>query len=446
METIVALMTPTGRSATAMLRLSGDSATTIAEKLFTGRLQDRRAVLGYVVNEKGEKLDHSLVTYFAGPASYTGEDVVEISLHGSPVLAQEVCRLCLAHGARMAGRGEFTRRAFLAGKLDMTAAEGVMELIDSRSPAEMRAAAAHLCGTVYQEMRQVRESLLSITARLYAYVDYPDDDIGDYPIEELLADLKQAETQAQELMRRAQTGQQVRDGADVCLCGAVNAGKSSLMNRLSQADRSIVTDIPGTTRDVVTHSIVLDDLRINLLDTAGLRDTDDPVERIGVEKSRKAVEQAAVILCLFDASRELSQEDLELIATVDKTRAVAVINKTDLEEKINKEYIKDNYKHFVEISAKTGQGMEQIKSKIKEMAFGGAVIDEGLIFSLRQADCIKQMAQAVEEAYLAAEAGVTYDAVGVLIDGAVAAAGEMTGESLTEDTVHAIFDRFCVGK
>lgn len=446
METIVALMTPTGRSATAMLRLSGDNARAIAERIFTGHLRDRRAVLGYVINEKGEKLDHSLVTYFAGPASYTGEDVVEISLHGSPVLAQEVCRLCLAHGARMAGRGEFTRRAFLAGKLDMTAAEGVMELIDSRSPAEMRAAAAHLCGTVYQEMRQVRESLLSITARLYAYVDYPDDDIGDYPIEELLADLKQAQEMAEDLLRRAQTGQQVRDGADVCLCGAVNAGKSSLMNRLSQADRSIVTDIPGTTRDVVTHSIVLDDLRINLLDTAGLRDTDDPVERIGVEKSRKAVEQAAVILCLFDASRELSQEDMELIASVDKTRAVAVINKTDLEEKINKEYIKENYKHFVEISAKTGQGMEQIKRKIKEMAFGGAVIDEGLIFSLRQADCIKQMAQAVEEAYLAAEAGVTYDAVGVLIDGAVAAAGEMTGESLTEDTVHAIFDRFCVGK
>ena len=446
METIVALMTPTGRSATAMLRLSGDNATTVAEKIFTGHLRDRRAVLGYVINEKGEKLDHSLVTYFAGPASYTGEDVVEISLHGSPVLAQEVCRLCLAYGARMAGRGEFTRRAFLAGKLDMTAAEGVMDLIDSRSPAEMRAAAAHLCGTVYQEMRQVRESLLSITARLYAYVDYPDDDIGDYPIEELLADLKQAQAQAEDLLRRAQTGQQVRDGADVCLCGAVNAGKSSLMNRLSQADRSIVTDIPGTTRDVVTHSIVLDDLRINLLDTAGLRDTDDPVERIGVEKSRKAVEQAAVILCLFDASRELSQEDMELIASVDKTRAVAVINKTDLEEKINKAYIKDNFQHFVEISAKIGQGMEQIKSKIKEMAFGGAVIDEGLIFSLRQTDCIKQMAQAVEEAYLAAEAGVTYDAVGVLIDGAVAAAGEMTGESLTEDTVHAIFDRFCVGK
>lgn len=446
METIVALMTPTGRSATAMLRLSGDSAKIIAEKIFIGRLQDRRAVLGYVVNEKGEKLDHSLVTYFAGPASYTGEDVVEISLHGSPVLAQEVCRLCLAQGARMAGRGEFTRRAFLAGKLDMTAAEGVMELIDSRSPAEMRAAAAHLCGTVYQEMRQVRESLLSITARLYAYVDYPDDDIGDYPIEELLADLKQAQAQAEDLLRRAQTGQQVRDGADVCLCGAVNAGKSSLMNRLSQADRSIVTDIPGTTRDVVTHSIVLDDLRINLLDTAGLRQTDDPVERIGVEKSRKAVEQAAVILCLFDASRELSQEDMELIASVDKTRAVAVINKTDLEEKINKEYIKDNYKHFVEISAKNGHGMEQLKDKIKEMAFGGAVIDEGLIFSLRQTDCIKQMAQAIMEARIAAEAGVTYDAVGVLIDGAVAAAGEMTGESLTEDTVHAIFDRFCVGK
>lgn len=446
METIVALMTPTGRSATAMLRLSGDNATTVAEKIFTGHLRDRRAVLGFIVNERGEKLDHSLVTFFAGPASYTGEDVVEISLHGSPVLAQEVCRLCLAHGARMAGRGEFTRRAFLAGKLDMTAAEGVMELIDSRSPAEMRAAAAHLCGTVYQEMRQVRESLLSITARLYAYVDYPDDDIGDYPIEELLADLKQAQAQAEDLLRRAQTGQQVRDGADVCLCGAVNAGKSSLMNRLSQADRSIVTDIPGTTRDVVTHSIVLDDLRINLLDTAGLRDTDDPVERIGVEKSRKAVEQAAVILCLFDASRELSQEDMELIASVDKTRAVAVINKTDLEEKINKEYIKDNYKHFVEISAKNGHGMEQLKDKIKEMAFGGAVIDEGLIFSLRQTDCIKQMAQAIMEARIAAEAGVTYDAVGVLIDGAVAAAGEMTGESLTEDTVHAIFDRFCVGK
>ncbi len=446
MDTIVALMTPPGRSATAMLRLSGERAREITEAIFTKPLQDRRAVLGFVVNEKGEKLDHCLVTYFASPASYTGEDVAEISLHGSPVLAQEVCRLCLAQGARMAGRGEFTRRAFLAGKLDMTAAEGVMELIDSRSPAEMRAAAAHLCGAVYQEMRQVRENLLSITARLYAYVDYPDDDIGDYPLEELLDDLNQAQTLAQDLLRRAQTGQQVREGADVCLCGAVNAGKSSLMNRLAQSDRSIVTDIPGTTRDVVTQSIVLDDLRINLLDTAGLRQTDDPVERIGVEKSRKAVEQAAVILCLFDASRQLMQEDLDLIEAVDKSRSIAVINKTDLDEKINKEYIKDKYKHFVEISAKTGQGMDQLKEKIKALAFGGAVIDEGLIFSLRQTDCIRQMAQAMQEAEQAAQMGVTYDAVGVLIDGAVAAAGEMTGESLTEDTVQAIFDRFCVGK
>lgn len=446
MDTIVALMTPPGRSAAAVVRLSGESAVSIASQIFTGKLRDRRAVLGFMVNEAGEKLDQSLVTYFAAPHSYTGEDVVEISLHGSPVLADLICRLCLEKGARMAGRGEFTRRAFLAGKLDMTAAEGVMELIDSRSPAELRAAAAHLCGTVYQEMRQVRESLLGITARLYAYVDYPDDDIGDYPIEELIGDLTQAREQAQQLLHRAKTGQQVKDGADVCLCGAVNAGKSSLMNRLAQADRSIVTDIPGTTRDVVTQSIVLGDVRINLLDTAGLRDTDDPVERIGVEKSRKAVETAAVVLCLFDASRALSVEDEQLIATVDKTRAVAVINKCDLDAEINKEYIKDNFLHFVEISAKTGQGMADLLDKLRALAFGGAVIDEGLIFSLRQADCLRQMAAQIDEALAAVQDGITYDAVGVLIDGAVAAAGEMTGESLTEDTVHAIFDRFCVGK
>ena len=193
METIVALMTPPGRSATAVLRLSGEKTGEIVKRIFTGQVKERTAVLGYIVNGKGERLDQALVTYFSGPASYTGEDVAEISLHGSPVLADVVCRLCLDAGARMAGRGEFTRRAFLAGKLDMTAAEGVMELIDSRTPAEMRAAAAHLCGAVYQEMRQVRESLLSITARLYAYVDYPDDDIGEYPLEELLDDLLAAQ-------------------------------------------------------------------------------------------------------------------------------------------------------------------------------------------------------------------------------------------------------------
>lgn len=446
MDTIVALMTPPGRSAAAVLRLSGDRAKEITSRIFTGQLQNRRAVLGYMINEKGEKLDQSLVTYFAAPHSYTGEDVVEISLHGSPVLADMICRLCLDAGARMAARGEFTRRAFLAGKLDMTAAEGVMELIDSRSPAELRAAAAHLCGTVYQEMRQVRESLLSITARLYAYVDYPDDDIGDYPIEELLYDLTRTQEQAHQLLMRAKTGQQVKDGADVCLCGAVNAGKSSLMNRLAETDRSIVTDVPGTTRDVVTQSVVLEDVRLNLLDTAGLRDTDDPVERIGVEKSRRAVENAAVVLCLFDASRPLGAEDESLIETVDKSRAVAVINKCDLLQKINKEYIKDKFVHFVEISAKTGQGLSALKEKLKQLSFGGAVIDEGLIFSLRQTDCLRQMSAHIDEALRAAQGGITYDAVGVLIDAAVAAAGEMTGESLTEDTVQAIFDRFCVGK
>ncbi len=446
MDTIVALMTPPGRSAAAVLRLSGERAREIVSQIFTKQLENRKAVLGYIVNGSGEKLDQSLVTYFAAPHSYTGEDVVEISLHGSPVLADAVCRLCLERGARMAGRGEFTRRAFLAGKLDMTAAEGVMELIDARSPAELRAAAAHLCGTVYQEMRQLRESLLSITARMYAYVDYPDDDIGDYPLDQLIADLEQAQGQAEDLLRRAQTGQQVREGADVCLCGAVNAGKSSLMNRLAEADRSIVTDIPGTTRDVVTQSIVLDDLRINLLDTAGLRDTDDPVERIGVEKSRRAVENAAVVLCLFDAGRALSVEDEDLMASVDKDRAVAVINKCDLPQQINKKYIYDKFQHIVEISAKTGQGLTELNEKIKQLSFGDAVIDEGLIFSLRQTDCLRLLAKGVDEALTAAREGVTYDAVGVLIDGAVAAAGEMTGESLTEDTVQAIFDRFCVGK
>jgi tRNA modification GTPase len=247
-------------------------------------------------------------------------------------------------------------------------------------------------------------------------------------------------------LHRAKTGQQVKDGADVCLCGAVNAGKSSLMNRLAEADRSIVTDIPGTTRDVVTQSVVLDDVRINLLDTAGLRDTQDPVERIGVEKSRRALENAAVVLCLFDASRPLCAEDEELIETVDKNRAVAVINKCDLEQQINKEYIKNKFVHFVEISAKNGQGMTELRGVLKQLSFGGAVIDEGLIFSLRQADCLRQMAAQIDEALTAAQDGITYDAIGVLIDGAVAAAGEMTGESLTEDTVHAIFERFCVGK
>ena len=248
------------------------------------------------------------------------------------------------------------------------------------------------------------------------------------------------------MLRRAKTGQQVRDGADVCLCGAVNAGKSSLMNRLAQADRSIVTDIPGTTRDVVTQSVVLDDVRLNLLDTAGLRDTDDPVERIGVEKSRQAVENAAVVLCLFDAGRALGQEDLALIDTLDQNRTIAVINKCDLEQKIDKKYIFDKFLDVVEISAKTGQGMDGLLEKLKQLSFGGAVIDEGLIFSLRQADCLNRLAEHVAQAVEAAQAGITYDAVGVLIDEAVAAAGEMTGESLTEDTVQAIFDRFCVGK
>ncbi len=446
MDTIVALMTPPGRSAVALLRLSGEKALAITKEIFTGTPRDRRAVLGYIVNEQGERLDQALVTYFAAPASFTGEDVVEFSLHGSPVLADAVCRLCMSKGARMAGRGEFTRRAFLAGKLDMTAAEGIMEIIDAQSPAELRAAAHHLCGNTYHEMREMRDTLLGITARLYAYVDYPDDDIGDYPLDELIDDLRKAKESSLNLLRRCETGQRVKEGADVCLCGAVNAGKSSLMNRLVGADRSIVTDIPGTTRDVVSQSVVLGQVKLNLLDTAGLRETADPVEKIGVQKSREALENASVVLCVLDASRPLAKEDVELIEQVKGRKTIAILNKSDLESQINKEYITSSFQHIVKTSAKTGEGLTELEELLQQLSFGGEMIDEGLIFSLRQADCIRQMTAAVEEALAAAEWGVTYDAVGVLIDNAVSAAGEMTGESLTEDTVAAIFDRFCVGK
>lgn len=445
-DTIVAPITAPGTAAVAVVRLSGDRAREIAQSAFSARLKNRVSVYGALLDEEGRVLDRALCVLFEGPGSYTGEDVVELSLHGSPLLVREAVALFCARGARLAGRGEFTRRAFLNGKLDLTAAEGVMEVIDAATPAELRAAASHLGGRTFSELSELRAALLSVSARLCAFVDYPDDDIGDYPSSELSADLAALWERARNLTERARRGEALHRGMRAVLCGKPNAGKSSLLNALLRRDRAIVTDLPGTTRDVVSETLVLGNAKIELCDTAGLRPTDDPIERIGVEKSRELIERSPLLLALFDTSRPLDREDEALLSLLDPARTVALLTKCDLPCVVNKEYISSRFRQTVELSLPEERGLRELEAILEERATGGEAPDESLIFSMRQGECLRRLERALSEALRAARAGVTYDAVTVLIDEAAGAICELTGEAVSERVVDTIFEQFCVGK
>lgn len=451
--TIAAISTAQAPGGIGIIRISGSNARKIADCVFRAahgkKVKDAAgytALYGHVYD--GEtRVDEVVALVFAAPASFTGEDVVELSCHGGLYILRRVLSLVFAAGAVPAAAGEFTRRAFLNGKIGLTEAESVMQIISAQGEQASRAAMASHDGALEKRIIKIRDELITASAHLCAWADYPEDDIPQVDDEELKTTLLSTKAQVDELLSQFDTGKAIREGVDTVIAGRPNVGKSTLMNLLAGCERSIVTQYAGTTRDVVEDTVILGDVLLNLADTAGIHLTDDPVEQIGVTRARDKVKSAQLILAVFDSSQELDEQDYELISVIQGVPAIAVINKTDLPAKINMEYIQSKFTHIVYISAISGDGLQDLKSAVADV-FKTASLNpaDGMLFTERQRDAARRAGECMEEALDALLSGMTLDAVTVSIDGAISALLELTGERATEAVVDSVFSHFCVGK
>ena len=451
--TIAAISTAQGEGGIGVIRVSGNGAIEIADRVFRNinnkKLADMKgytAAFGSVVFE-GEKIDEAVALVFRAPHSYTGEDVVELSCHGGMFITKQVLRAVLVAGAVPAEAGEFTKRAFLNGKVDLTEAEAVIDIISAKSRSAARSAICVKEGALRKKITAVKDELLSLTAHLSAWADYPEEDIAEVSEDDILVTCEKAEVTLSRLLETYDMGQAVKQGIDTVIAGRPNVGKSTLMNLLSGTEKSIVTDIPGTTRDVVEDTVLAGDVILRLSDTAGLRDTDDAVEKIGVDRARKKLSQCGLLLAVFDNSRELDSDDLELIEMSREVPTVAIINKTDLQAKLDINKIKSDISNIVYVSAANGEGREDIINAVEKIA-GTQNLNpsEGILSNERQRSNVYNALNSVREAKAAVETGMTFDAVTVSLEDAISELLEMTGEKTSDEVIDRVFHNFCVGK
>ena len=454
-DTIVAIATPPGPGAIGVLRLSGPGAVRLAERCFRPLghkgLRDRpprTLVYGSLLDRDGVVIDQALCTVSYGPHSYTGEDTAEFQCHGAPqVLSLGLEALC-ALGARLAGPGEFTRRAFLNGKLDLAQAEAVGDLLEATSREGVRQAAGQLAGALSRRIGEIYSALVDVMAHFHAVLDYPDEDLDPFTREGLSAALAEQEGALDALLSTCRRGRQLARGIPCALVGQPNVGKSSLLNALAGFERAIVTDIPGTTRDTVEANVELRGLPLRLIDTAGLRDSDDPVERMGVERSRAAMEQAELILVLWDSSARVTGEEVALLErAVELAPTILVWTKGDLPTAPIPALELPEGLQVVELSARTGEGLDRLEEAVAALFPRESGTPYGqMLTNQRQEEATGRARAAVHRAREALEAGVTPDALLTDVEEALAALGELTGQSVREDITDRIFSRFCVGK
>lgn len=453
MKTIAAISTANSPGGIGVIRISGEHAIAVAEKVFCAadktplsQLKGYHAKYGHII-DSAATIDQAVALVFRAPHSYTGEDVVELSCHGGLYLVARVLETVLEAGAAPAEAGEFTKRAFLNGKMDLTSAESVMQLISAGGEQAAAASLYQLEGTLYREIQAILTKLLDVSANMAAWVDYPDEEIPDLEEGALLAVLDQCCACLRTLCSSYRQGQAILEGIDTVIAGRPNAGKSTLMNLLSGREKSIVTNVPGTTRDIVENTVRLGNLQLRLSDTAGLRDSDDAVEAIGIQRAYDKLQQAQFILAVFDASQPLEEADRALAAMCQNRPAIAVINKSDLSPRFDFADITGMLPHYVIISAGQGEGLAALVREA-EALLGTADFDPSapMLAGERQLNCCRQALCALEEAQDGLTAGVTYDAVNVLVDAAADALLGLTGEKATDAVVNQVFSNFCVGK
>lgn len=449
---IAAVSTGHQVSAIGILRLSGDGCAAVAGSVFTlnsgkplSEAPNRKLMLGTLHDCQGRVLDQCMAVYTRGPHSYTGEDTVEIQCHGSPAVLAAGLDSLYAAGAKPAKRGEFTKRAFLNGQLQLTQAEAVIDLIEAETADAAANAAGQVTGVLQKKLSPVYENLTDLCSHFHAVLDYPDEDIEDFQLENYASTLR---TDAKALYALLQTygqGRILRQGVAAAIVGKPNVGKSSLLNALAGYERVIVTEIAGTTRDTVEETVMLGNTRLRLMDTAGIRETGDRIEAMGVARSREAVENADLVLFVCDGSQPLTDEDRMVIEMcADHENAVALINKSDLPQQVMPSDLP--FMTVISVCAKDGTGLEQLADVVDNMFAGDTRCDGSILTNARQFDAIRRSYEAMLSCLQGMQLGVTPDAVLTDIEAAMEAMGEVTGSTVREDITARIFERFCVGK
>lgn len=455
MSTIAAIATPPATGGISVIRISGENAFGIAEKVFKpagekkiSEMKGYTAAYGSIYGgaEGKERLDDGILLVFRAPRSYTGEDVAEITCHGGILITRRVLRACFDAGARPAEAGEFTRRALMAGKMTLTQAEAVADIINSKSDQFLKCAAAQLDGALYRKISGIKRIILDLAAEISAWIDYPDE-LDSFEASSKIGQLTDCRLKLGLLLESFDLGQALRDGISAAIVGKPNVGKSTLMNLLVGCERSIVTDIEGTTTDIIEENVILGGALLRIADCAGIRETDNPVERIGVIRMEKRLEQSQLVFAVFDYSRPLEAEDYKLIEKLKDKNVLCVINKLDLENKLDMAYLAAKFGRVAEISANDPKSLKLLNDAVAKLINPEKLdISAGFIANERQRAAAARAEKAIEAAIDGINKGITFDAVGVMLESALDSLTELTGENVSEEIIDRVFERFCVGK
>ncbi|HCX03337.1 MAG TPA: tRNA uridine-5-carboxymethylaminomethyl(34) synthesis GTPase MnmE [Clostridiales bacterium] len=456
MDTIAAISTAYGVSGIGIIRISGDEAVNIADKIFKSKqgknlkeLEERKLNYGWIINPSNkEKVDEVLTVYMNKPYTYTKEDVVEINCHGGIVPLRKILDIILEQDCRLAERGEFTKRAFLNGRLDLTQAESVMDIISSKTEKSMSLSMDQLQGRLSKQVNEIVDELMELKAHLEVNIDFPEYDEEELTKEKIKEKAFIMKENIEKLISSADTGKIFKEGINTLILGKPNVGKSSLMNFLLNENRSIVTEVPGTTRDTIEEFVNLAGVPLNIIDTAGIRYTDDIVEKIGVQKAIDKIDDSDLIIMIFDASKELEEDDEIILNNIENKKVIYLMNKTDLNTKIDLTNYKEIEKEVIKISLLKNEGLEEIETKVKEEFLAGNIDanNDLIVTNTRHKNLLKKANNSLKELLGSIEAGLTLECLEVDINDTIHYLGEITGSTVSESVIEKIFSNFCIGK
>ena len=450
-RTIAAIATPQGTGGISVIRMSGSEAVSVADTVFSGKslktVPSHTVHYGFIKDKNGETLDEVLVTVMRAPKTFTREDTVEISCHGGSVTTYAVLKALIEAGAYMAEAGEFTKRAFMNGRIDLAQAEAVIDIINAKTALSQRNAVAQLGGCLSREIKETRDTLVHLCAQMQVIIDYPDEDLEDVTEADIRNVCEKCADRIKKLLETSDSGRLIKDGIRTVIVGKPNVGKSSILNCLAREERAIVTEIAGTTRDVIEESVIIRGIELILSDTAGIRETDDVVEKIGVKKSRQYLDSADLVIVVLDSSSPLDSDDIDVLENSKDKKRIILLNKSDIENKFDaSEYLNDDI--IIKTSAKTGYGTDDLAEAIEKLCKLGEIESENgrIITNMRHKSALIGANEALLRVVDALDSGMPCDIVSIDIASAMNCLGEITGETVSESVVSDIFHSFCVGK